>query len=275
MIQYIMPTITTELFTFISQLYKSKNILFSLTKNDFKSQYMANYLGIIWAFAQPLVMLCIMWFVFQVGFKAKPVSGIPFILWLACGMLPWFFFADSISKGTNSILDNSFLVKKIAFRASTLPLVKLGGALVIHLFFLVLLVGMFLYYGYMPTIYWLQIPYYLLCVCLLIIGISWFTSSTVVFIPDINQFISICLQLGFWVTPIFWSMDMVPKQFQLFLKVNPVYYIVNGYRETFITQVWFWDNHLATPFFLLQALSLLVLGAITFRKLRPHFANVL
>lgn len=270
-----MPKIFRELIDFVQQLYRNKSVLWSLTKTDFKAQYMANYLGIIWAFAQPLVMLCIMWFIFQVGFKATPVKGIPFILWLACGMLPWFFFSDSVAKGSSSILDNSFMVKKIAFRASTLPLVKLGGSVIIHLFFILLLMGMFVYYGYMPTIYWLQLPYYLICTCMLIIGISWLTSSTVVFIRDISQLIAICLQLGFWVTPIFWSMDMVPEKYQFFLKINPVYYIVDGYRCTFIDHVWFWEHKLATPFFLLQVLAILVLGAITFRKLRPHFANVL
>lgn len=270
-----MFTIYRELKVFFNQLARNKSLLLSLTINDFKAQYMANYLGLLWAFAQPLVMLCIMWFIFQVGFKATPVKGVPFILWLACGMLPWLFFSDSISKGTSSILDNSFLVKKIAFRASTLPLVKLGGGLVIHAFFVVLLMAMFLYYGYYPSVYWLQIPYYVFCTCILILGISWFTSSTVVFIRDISQFIAICLQLGFWLTPIFWSMQMIPEKFQILFKLNPVYYIVDGYRGTFIYHTWFWENSVATLLFLIQVSVILVLGASTFRKLRPHFANVL
>ena len=270
-----MSNIFSELIVFIHQIYKNKNVLLSLTKTDFKAQYMGNYLGIVWAFAQPLVMICIMWFVFQVGFKSAPVKGIPFILWLTCGMLPWFFFSDSISKGTNSILDKSFMVKKIAFRASTLPLVKLGGSLIIHFFFIILLMVMFLCYGFMPTIYWLQLPYYVICACFLIIGISLLTSSTVVFIRDINQFVAIGLQLGFWATPIFWSIDMVPEKYQIFLKINPVYYIVDGYRDTFINHIWFWEKFITTPFFLLETLILIFLGAITFRKLRPHFADVL
>ncbi len=82
-------------------------------------------------------------FVFQVGFKAQPVDNFPFILWLVAGMLPWFFFADAISTGTNSIIENSYLVKKVVFRVSLLPIIKLLSALSIHLFFIFFMYAMY------------------------------------------------------------------------------------------------------------------------------------
>lgn len=244
-------------------------------KNDFKQQYLGSFLGLIWAFVQPIAMISIMWFVFQVGFKAQPVSDVPFILWLSAGMIPWFFFADSLNQGTNSITGNSFLVKKVVFRVSVLPLVKIISAFYIHLFFVFFLMCMFLFYGFTPSIYWLQLPYFILCTFVLVLGISWLTSAINVFFRDIGQIVTICLQFGFWGTPIFWQMSMIPEPYQWIIKLNPMYYIIEGYRNSFIDHIWFWETYKITPYFLTTTVILFVVGAVVFKKLRPHFADVL
>ena len=123
-------------YRFLRDIFKSKRLLIDLAKNDFKSRYLGNYLGILWAFVQPTVMIIIFWFVFQVGFKSMPVDNFPFILWLMAGMVPWFFFAESLQSATNSILSNSFLVKKVVFRVSLLPIIQIISALAIHIFFI-------------------------------------------------------------------------------------------------------------------------------------------
>ena len=263
-----------DFFRFIVHIRESKTLLLSLVRNDFKQQYLGSSLGLIWAFVQPIAMICIMWFVFQVGFKAQPVSDVPFILWLSAGMIPWFFFADSVGQGTNSITGNSYLVKKVVFRVSILPLVKIISSLYIHIFFVFFLMLMFFIYGYSPSIYWIQLPYYIFCTIVLVIGISWLTSAVNVFFRDMGQIIAIVLQFGFWATPIFWQMSMVPEKYQWIIKLNPMFYIIDGYRNSFVEHVWFWEAYKITPYFLTTTI-LFVLGAIVFKKLRPHFADVL
>ena len=262
-------------YLFLRDIYKSKRLLIDLAKNDFKSRYINNYLGILWAFIQPTVMILIFWFVFQVGFKSVPVDNFPFILWLMAGMIPWFFFAESLQTSTQSILSNSFLVKKIVFRISLLPIIQISSALIIHLFFVCFLFCMFLYYGYTPTIYWLQIPYYMFCTIFLVLGISWLTSSIVVFFRDMGNIISMIVQFGFWLTPIFWSMKILPEKYHSIIQYNPVYYIVEGYRDSLIYNTWFWQRLDLSVQFWLIALIFFFTGAIVFRKLRPHFADVL
>jgi ABC-type polysaccharide/polyol phosphate export permease len=132
-----------------------------------------------------------------------------------------------------------------------------------------------LLYGNKPTVYWLQIPYYLLCSILLILGLSWLASALRVFIKDIGNFVTVVMQIGFWATPIFWSIDLVPEQYQFIIKLNPMAYIINGYRDTFINQAWFWENHLVTFYFWLLTMVILVTGIIVFKRLRPHFGDVL
>ena len=262
-------------YRFLKDIFNSKRLLIDLAKNDFKSRYMGNYLGILWAFIQPLVTILIFWFVFQVGFKSTPVENVPFILWLLAGMIPWFFFAESIQSATQSILSNSFLVKKVVFRVSLLPIIQIISALSIHLFFILFMFGMFMYYGYMPTVYWLQILYYLFCTVFLVLGISWMTSSIVVFFRDLGQIVAMIVQFGFWLTPIFWSMKILPEKYQDIIQYNPVYYIVEGYRDSLIYHVWFWEKPmLSIQYWIITALFFMG-GAVVFRKLRPHFADVL
>lgn len=189
---------------FTLDLYNNRYLLWQLTKRDFKSRYLGSYLGLLWAFIHPLIMIGLFWFVFEVGFRAKPMtSEYPFILWLITGIIPWFFIADSLGTATNSILENAHLVKKVAFRTSLLPIVKILSALIIHLFFILIIVTFFLLYGHYPTIYSLQVFYYLFCSVVLLLGLSWVTSALVIFFKDISQIISVVIQIGFWATPIF------------------------------------------------------------------------
>ena len=136
---------------FLRDLFRSRRMIWELTKKDIRQRYLGSVLGVLWAFIQPTITVLIFWFVFQVGFKSVPVDNFPFILWLVCGMFPWFFFNDAWLAATNSILANSFLVKKVVFRVSLLPIIQVCSALVINLFFVTVLFLMFAAYGYPPS----------------------------------------------------------------------------------------------------------------------------
>ena len=259
----------------VRDIIHNRKLLWQMTKRDFKQRYLGSYLGILWAFIQPTITVLIFWFVFQVGFKAMPVNNFPFILWLVCGMFPWFFISESVSIATKSIVESSFLVKKIVFRVELLPIVKIMSALVVHVFFVAVLFLMFAVYGYNISIYNLQIVYYFFAMICLSLGISWLTSSLTVFLRDVGQFVAMILQFGFWGTPIFWTLEMIPEKYQIFFKLNPVYYIVDGYRQSFIYDNWFWENYSWTIYFWLVTLLVMFVGAICFKRLRPHFADVL
>lgn len=250
-------------------------MIWDLTKKDFKQRYLGSYLGILWAFIQPTITVIIFWFVFQVGFKSKPVGNFPFILWLVCGMFPWFFFNEALSNSTHSIVNNSFLVKKVVFKVGLLPVIQIVSALIVNLFFNGILFIMFACYGIFPSIYNLQIIYYLFAVLCFTFGLSLITSAFMVFLKDVGQIVNMLLQFGFWGTPIFWSLDMIPEKYQYFFKWNPMYYIVEGYRNSFIYHEWFWNLGYTTVGFWIITIIIMLLGVIVFNKLRPHFADVL
>ncbi len=262
-------------FSFFADLFKSRWLILQLTKRDFKSKYLGSFLGIVWAFVQPTVTILILWFVFSIGFRSQPMDDFPFFLWLSAGMIPWFFFSDGIINASNCIVEFSYLIKNLVFRASILPIVKVLSALIVHIFFVFLLVLLFLIYGFGFQIYYIQLLYYLFALIIFILGVSWITSALVVFIKDVSQVLLVIVQLGFWVTPIFWTIDMLPENWRFLIKLNPVFYIVNGYRDSLIYRTWFWERPNLTIYFWSLTLVLWVVGTIVFKRLRPQFADVI
>lgn len=246
-----------------------------LAKRDLKNRYTGSVLGITWGFIQPTITILIFWFVFQVGFKSMPVDDFPFILWLMCAMIPWFFFSDSLNGATVSIIESSYLVKKINFKVGILPLVKICSSLFIHLFFILFLFLMFFIYGYDFNIYNLQVLYYLFATIVLLLGFSYISASLNIFLKDVGQVVSMLLQFCFWLTPIFWSFDIIPSKYEFLIKLNPVFYITEGYRHTFIYKEWFWDKPNLTLYFWVFSIISFLIGIFIYKKLRPHFADVL
>ena len=228
-----------------------------------------------WAFIQPVITILVLWFVIELGFKSQPVKNFPFILWLITGMIPFNFFSDALSQASNSIVENSFLVKKIVFRVSLLPIIKILSALFIHFFFIILLIVIFALYGFMPSIYTIQVFYYLFASIVLLLGISWATSAVSVFFRDLGQMVQTLLQFIFWGTPIFWSIEMMPMKLRWILKLNPVYYLVEGYRNCFIHHKWFWSDWQYMLYYWALILVSTLIGITIFAKLKPHFADVL
>ena len=253
-----------------------REVLFQLTKRDFISRYISSYIGIYWAFIQPFISIFVMWFVFTIGFKTGKVdTSVPFTLWLICGMIPWFFLNETINGATRSLIEYSYLITKINFRSSIVPIIKVLTALMLHSMFIGLLVIFCIAYGFYPTWHWIQIFYYLFASILLIMGITWFTSAITVFIRDVEQIVSVFMQIAFWATPIFWHHSMLTGKLTYVAYLNPFFYIINGYRDSLIYHKWFFEYPGLTLYFWAITLFFFISGALIFSRLKPHFADVL
>ena len=189
----------------LSKLAESKDLVLYLSKNDFKTKYAGSYMGIIWAFIQPLVTIVLYWFVFQVGLRSGDVGDTPFILWLMAGLIPWFFFQEALVNATNCFAEYSYLVKKVVFNINILPVVKVVSSLFVHIFFMGLLIVAYILMEYFPGIIVIQLVYYSFCMIVLVLSISYFTSAISVFFKDTTQIINVFMQVGTWLTPILWN----------------------------------------------------------------------
>lgn len=260
---------------FFKDIYTQRNVIFQLAQKDFSARYLGSYLGIFWAFIHPALLTIVYWFVFQVGFRSSPIDDFPFILWLLAGIIPWFFFSESFSSAATSIEQHSYLVKKMVFKVHLLPIVKIVSSLVVHIVFLALTLMTFFSYGQGFSWYTLQVFYYLFCLIIFLVGTTWITASLNVFLKDIGQLVNVILQFGFWLTPIFWTFNLIPDKLKWVFKLNPVYYIVEGYRDSLIHRVGFWHHYNLTLFFWLVTILFLLIGSKLFKKLSPHFSDVL
>lgn len=266
-----------KFFALPKELYHNRKLILNLSKNDFKTKYAGSYLGIVWAFIQPIVTILVYCFVFTVGFRSGNVADYPFVLYLISGMVPWLFFQDALNGGTNSLIEYSYLVKKVVFKISILPIVKIISALFVHLFFIAFSLVVFAIYGYTPTIYTLQIFYYSICVFIFTLGLVYATSAIVIFFRDLTQIINILLQVGVWMTPIMWDLNMLaghPMLMKLF-RLNPIYYIVNGYRDSMLAHVWAIERWKWGIYFWVVTGLLFIVGSLIFKRLKVHFADVL
>lgn len=259
----------------LKDIIANRRLILELSKSDFKMRYAGSNLGAVWAFIQPVVTVMIYVFVFQYGFKSVPVENVPYVLWLIAGIVPWFFLSEALMNATNSLMEYSYLVKKVVFKINILPMVKIVSAIYIHLFFICITVAMYLMNGILLTGYAVQIIYYSLCTIVLVLGLAYITSSIVLFFKDLSQIVNIILQFGMWLTPIMWSVDMLGPKWKVIMKLNPMYYITDGYRDALYNKVWFWEKSGQTLYFWIVAVVLLLVGSTVFQKLEKHFADVL
>lgn len=247
----------------------------NLAKNDFKSKYASSLFGIIWAYAQPLMTIFVFWFVFQMGFKSAPVHDIPFILWFVPAYVPWIYFSDILNSSASCMLEYNYLVKKVQFNVEVLPTVKIISAGFVHIFFIGFIVVMYAIYRIPLSISCIQVFYYTAALTLLGFGLAMLVSSITVIFKDLVPVISIILQVGFWIIPICWNPETMEPWVINVLKINPIYYIVSGYRDAFIYHIPFWEHPVYTGYFWSVTLVVFVLGCSVFAKLRPHFADEL
>lgn len=259
----------------LKEIYAQRKSFWELSKNDFKSKYTNSLLGAVWAFLMPMVMILVLWFIFEIGLRTAPVENIPFMLFYIPAYISWNFFSEAFSSACGCLREYSYVVKKMNFKIELLPVIKILSSFYVHVFFIGVVFIIFGLYGWKPSIYNIQIIYYVFCLLVLILGLSFLFCSLAAFSGDVNNVVAVILQVGFWATPIVWVSDTMPMSVQYVLMLNPMFYICNGYRETFLYHRWFWENPVLTAYFWGVTVIILVLGLYTFKRLRPQFSDVL
>jgi lipopolysaccharide transport system permease protein/teichoic acid transport system permease protein len=248
----------------LRNVLKYREMILAMAARDLQSRYAGTFGGIIWAFVHPIATVCIFYCVFALGFRAHGPGNIPFVLWFVCGLTPWFYFNETLQAITSSIMSNTYLVSKTVFPTELLPLVSIVSGLFAHL--------VFMHLPFLPAR--LLFVYYLFCAMVLLQGLGWLFAALQVFYRDLAQGLTISLNMWFWLTPIVWPQTLIPPAYHRLLEINPVYYIVQGYRGVLIYPAPIWPSLHQTLAFWLIALAVLLAGATVFRQLKPEFADV-
>ncbi len=260
---------------FFVLIFRQKSAVYELAKRDFQAQNKDTYLGIIWGYIQPLTYILLLVLVFTIGLRTNPGGKVPFVVYLITGMIPWQFFVGTLTPLTQVVKAHSFLVKKGDFSLSILHVAKLLSSLVPHLVLLLVTIIFCWFHGLPPGFYTLQLIYYLTMMFIFLLGLGWISSSTSLFVPDVANVITIITQFGFWLTPIIWNIERVPPKYQWIVKLNPMCYIVNGYRDSLIHGKPWWTKPQETLYFWVVTVIILLAGVVIFRRLKPHFGEVI
>ncbi|MGE7020687.1 ABC transporter permease [Solibacillus cecembensis] len=262
----------------IKYLFAQKSLIIQFTRREISNRYKGSYLGIVWSFVTPIMMLAIYTFVFSVIFQARwgtdeETSKVEFALILFTGLLVFNIFSEVVSRAPSLIIANSNYVKKVVFPLEILPIVALGSALFQALIsYLILLLAMLMLTG---TFYWtaLLFPIILLPLMLVSLGLAWFLASLGVYIRDVGQIVGIVIPALMFMSPIFYSRSSIPESFQFVYSLNPVTYVVEDMRSAIIWgKLPHWDWLIIGT---LIGLIIAVLGYIWFKKTRKGFADVL
>lgn len=252
--------------------------ILKLAKADLVKTYRGAALGWTWAIIKPAVTIFVYWFTFSVGIKGagKPVNDFPFFLWLIAGMTPWFYMSDMLTQGTDAIRKYSYLVTKMKFPVSTIPTFVSISKLIVHAILLVITVIIFIAMGYPPDIYLLQLPFYLILNFAFFTVFSLLASLLSSMSKDVSNLIKSFITAIFWLSGIIWNVnDLDIGWLKKLLMINPVTYLIEGYRNCFINKVWFWQEPEKLICFLVVLALVAVFALWAYKKLRKEIPDVL
>ncbi len=261
-----------------SLAWKQRTLIWQLLRRDIHSRYRGSALGLLWSLVTPLIMLGIYTFVFQFVFKARwnDTSGettLNFAIILFLGLSIHAVLAEILTKSPQLITANPNFVKKIVFPLELLSWINLLSGLFTFAISLLLLFGFILLeQGRIPATAVL-LPIILLPYCLMLLGISWLLAALGVYLRDIQQVTGTLSTLLLFLSPVFYSVNTLPAQFQAFIYLNPLSYPVEAARELLIYGHWPAPTSIAI--YSCIALALAWIGYRFFKLVRPGFADVL
>lgn len=249
-----------------------------IARYDQRAAYQSHYLGMVWEVLSPTLQVLIYYFVFGIRMNGSQMieGNVPYIVWMLIGIIPWFFISGIIVSGANSIYANLSLVSRVKFPMSILPSITIfkamysyGTMLVILLFFL------FANHIY-PTIYWTQFLYYFVCMCFFLYAVSLFNATITILFRDYQLIIGSVMRLMFFLSGA--VMDVTAHPDSLLtkaLKLNPIVYVIEGFRDAFLSREWFFQDVWWSLYFWGVTLLVLGVGAMLHLQFKDRFMDYL
>ncbi|MGN7455602.1 ABC transporter permease [Paenibacillus pasadenensis] len=254
--------------------YRNRYMIIRIALFRLKSTYITNRLGLLWVFLNPLSQLAVYWVVFGMGIRGgAPVEGVPFLLWLSCGLVPWLFIGSGIVQGASSVSSQLSQVSKMKFPLSVLPSITIISQLISHLIMLfIVIIAVIVKYGFFGISY-LGIFYYVIATVSLLSALALFTSTVSAFVRDFRFVIGAVTKALFFITPIMWTVNSkTPELLKQVIRYNPVTYLVDGYRNAMLFNRFDLTSAYTAGFWLV-ILALFAWGAFIHVRFRKHFMD--
>ena len=263
-----------SLISVVCEIWKNRYRMLRVVWYDIKIENRSLYLGTLWKVLVPFIQIGTFWLVFGMGIRGgAPVDGFPFFVWLLAGLVPWFFINRGITSGSTSINNKAGLIFKIKYPIATVPVGTIIHCLYDHAILLVILIALYIVNGLYPTLYWLNLIYYILFTFAFLVSISMVLSVVVRLTPDVGRLIASLMQLLFFLTPIIWQDIYMPDWLLRIFALNPVRYVVMGFRNSLLFQQNFFEYPIRALLFWLATFVIFVFGCWLQKKFSHRFVD--
>ncbi|MEN0644772.1 ABC transporter permease [Alkalicoccobacillus gibsonii] len=260
----------------LKEQYSNRRLILRLALHEQRSKYQLHYLGMLWQVFNPLMQVMVFWVIFGLGIRGgKDVGDIPFFVWLVIGLIPWFYINPTVLQGANSVHQKIRMVSKMKFPISVLPSIVIVGNGMSYLLMLGILGIILIVNQINPGLYILQLPYNFMTLFIFLYVFTLFSSTIATVIRDYYQLLQAGMRMVFFLTPILWVPNTMPDWLSPFLQLNPFYYIIEGFRDTFLGRAWFFENLAYMSYFWSGVLVLAFIGSYIHYKFKDSFVDYL
>ncbi len=254
----------------LKELYNYREMVYNLVKKDLRGRYKGSVLGFLWTFINPLLQLAVYTMVFSTIMR---VNVDKFYMYLFIALIPWIFFTTSVLSGTISIIQNKDLIKKIYFPRIIIPISTVLATFMNMIFSMAVVILALFISGIGISYYILLLPIIMILEFFLVLGMVFLFSSLNVFFRDIEYILSIIMMIWFYMTPIVYTVEMIPEKYKTLFYLNPMTNIVIFYRD-----ILFYKRMPSFGFMggvFLYSLAMIVIGFFVFQKLQKNFVEEL
>lgn len=256
-----------------ADLWRYRELFYFLAWRDVLVRYKQTAIGVAWAVVRPLLTMIVFSVIFSRVAKMQPPEGVPYPLLVFAGMLPWQFFANALSESSSSLVGNANLISKVYFPRLVVPASSVIVSLVDFLISFVILLGLFLWYQYLPSWRMIALPGLVLLSFLAALGPGLLITALNVQYRDFRYIIPFVVQFGLYVSPVGFSSSAVPEKWRLLYALNPMVGVIDGFRWSIcgiVPASWY-----TLPMACAVSAVLLVLGVRYFRRTERTFADVI
>jgi lipopolysaccharide transport system permease protein len=255
-------------------IWRYRELFYVLSWRDITVRYKQTAIGVVWAVIRPLLTMVVFTVIFGKIAKLPSEGNAPYAIMVYAAMLPWQFFASSLTGSSNSLLSNANLVTKVYFPRLIIPASTVVTSLVDFFISAAILIVLMIYYQYMPNLYILLLPVFLLIAFLASFGVGLFLTAMNVKYRDFRIIVPFIVQFGLYISPVGFSSSIVPDKYRLLYSLNPMVGVIDGFRWAILGG----DSRIYLPGFLLSlgiTIAFVFIGVLFFRKMERSFADII
>lgn len=261
----------------LKEQFKNLGMIFRVSKYEERATYQSHYLGLLWEVLNPIIQVGIYYLIFGLGFYGgREVEGAPFIVWMMIGLSVWLFMNAAILGTSNSIFKKMYLISKMNFPVSVLPSVNIASNLTAFFAMFGVTIVVALSQNVMITIKWIQFIYFFICMIAFLFSLGIFSATMTVLIRDYHMVLQSIVRVLLYLSGVIWNIKDAnfPSTFKAILELNPIFYIIDGFRNSLLNGDWFWFDYQHMVFFWAITLLTFFVGAHLHVKFRARFVDL-